>query len=68
MTTENYQDDDPYLRPYQPDTEDELEEDDEDEDLVADLDEAAGGLSHALLRAGKQPATAGGNGGTGPPT
>ena len=43
MTTENYEEDDPFLRPYQPDLEDELEEedDDEDEDLVADLDEAA---------------------------
>ena len=41
MTTEYNNEDDPYLRPYRPDLEDESDEDDESDDLVTDLDEAA---------------------------
>ena len=41
MTTEYNNEDDPYLRPYRPDLDDESDEDDESDDLVTDLDEAA---------------------------
>ena len=40
MTTE-YDNDDPYLSPYQPDAEDEPDFEDDDEELAVDLEEAA---------------------------
>ena len=55
MSTENFEEDDQYLRPYQPDLEDELEEDDEDEDLVADLDEAAADFRMRYYGPGNNP-------------
>ena len=41
MTTEFDNEDDPYLRPHQPDLEDEPDFEDEDEELAVDLEEAA---------------------------